>query len=324
MMKRRDGPLRILVTGEPYFVRQLEHQLSGYLPHAVWLPELDRLSRWRKTVRLFRELLRADVWYQLHGCAGRGWNCELALRLGKPVVLHWLGTDVSDALRYFRAHPEHLPTLRRMTHWTFSPWLVEELAALGIQAEFRPFPQAKVIRYLQQETPPLPETFTVVTYIPDDRPDFYGWEAILHLAQRFPHLPVRVLKAEGHFASEVPSNITFLGWIEDPYPVLKNATLLVRITQHDGYSGMVQEALALGRYVIWTYPAPGVRQVRSETELMEQVQTLYEAHQRGTLALNLEGRSFVEKELHPRRAAERIVQGLEVVAAHLGERLASF
>lgn len=307
-------PLRVLVTGEPYFVRQLQAQLSFPFLDIMWLPDLKRISRVRRAWVLFRALRSADVWYQLQGCAGRGWSCELALRLGVQVVLHWLGTDVTDALRYFQAHPNHTSLLRRMTHWTFSPWLAEELSVLGVKAHFMPFPQAKAARGLQSAPPPLPERFSVVTYIRDERPLFYGWQKVLALAHVFPDIPVQVLGTRGQFATETPPNVEFCGWIDDPLPVLETNTVLVRMTEHDGLSGLVVEALALGRHVVWTYHLPGVHQVRDEAQLIAEIQRLYQAHQRGELSLNLEGREYVATQLHPQRAVEHIAKELYAVA----------
>lgn len=312
--------LRVLVTGEPYFVRQLQAQLSSPFLDIMWLPDLKRISRVRRAWVLFRALRSADVWYQLQGCAGRGWSCELALRLGVPVVLHWLGTDVTDALRYFQAHPHQVALLRRMTHWTFSPWLKDELSTLGLEACFMPFPQVKALRALQNPPPPLPERFGLVTYIRDERPEFYGWEKILTLARSFPEIPIRVLGTRGEFAADVPANVEFCGWIEDPLPVLEAATVLVRVPEHDGLSGLVVEALALGRHVVWTYHLPGVHQVHDEAELIAEVQALYQTHQRGALALNLTGWEYVATQLHPQRAAERIAEALRGVAETFSRR----
>ncbi len=312
MPAKDKGPApRILVTGEPYLVRQIQRQLAGRLPHAIYWPEWKHSPRWRKALRLASVLPRVDVWYQLQGCAGRGWSCELALRLGVAVVLHWLGTDVTDALRYFRAHPQHLPLLHKVAHWTFSPWLADELSSLGLSAQFMPFPQEKVRGFLAQLPPALPETFAIATYIRDERPDFYGWPKVLALAQRYPDVPIHVLGTTGAFASTVPSNVRFWGWLEDPGPVLRESTVLVRMPEHDGYSGMVQEALALGRYVIWTYAVPGVYQARCEEDLMARIDTLRQAHQNGTLTLNVPGRDYVATHLHPDHAAGQIVAGLQ-------------
>ncbi len=314
MQRRHQTAVRVLVTGEPYFVRPLQRQLPTRSLHAVYLPDLKRASRWYRALRLGWELCRADVWYQVQGCAGRGWSCELALRLGVPVILHWLGTDVTDAVRYFRAHPDHVALLHRMTHWVVSPWLQDELAALGVQAQFVPFPQEKVARYLQQLPPPLPDRFSIITYIRDQRPAFYGWEKVLSLARHWPDIPVRVLGTEGCFAVDVPANVRFLGWQEDPYLFLCDSTVLVRMTEHDGYSGMVLEALALGRHVVWTYALPGVLQACDEAALFDHIASLHAAHQAGILALNSAGRAYMETHLRPQDAVMRIVEGVHSLA----------
>jgi len=304
---------RILVTGYQRFIHQ--HLMPMVFSRDEWevfTLDLDGIrSPWRRLFVALRYLSQADLWFQIHGYAGRGWLYRLAKRLGVPVIMYWQGTDVLSARKYFSQHPQDLQS--GFIHWAVAPWLVEELKALAIEAQFMPFPFKSVATYLAQEPPPLPDRFSVLTYLSDSRPSFYGWEHILRLAEALPELPIQVIGATGNFASHYPANIHFAGWVADPLPFFRDNVVLVRMPEHDGYPATVEEALALGRYVIWTYPFPGAIQAQDDMMLVEQVKRLYHLHQEGRLTVNQTGRVYLQEAMLPEKLAEQIVQGIRNV-----------
>jgi glycosyltransferase involved in cell wall biosynthesis len=310
---------RLLLTGLEYFVHQLVESVFSSDECMVLAPRLNQVSsRFRRLTVILEHLFRVDLWYQIGGYAGRGRIYKLANMLGVPVVLHWVGSDVLAAQRYFDRHPEHLPSEVRLTHWAGAPWLVDELKRIGINARFVPLPLKTVGTFLSREPPPLPKNFKITTYLSDQRPTFYGWDHILRLAKDFPDIEIIVIGSTGSFVRHHPPNVRFLGWVSDTFPVFADCTVVVRMTEHDGYGGTVQEALSLGRYAIWTYPFPGASVAEDYSSLCRHVNHLYKLHKKGRLFINEAGRTYMLENMHPKYLAAKIAQGLRHLLKNTG------
>lgn len=312
-MKREH--LRLMLTGLKYFVYQLLETAFSTDEWMVFTPRLEQVSsRLHRLIVVLAHLPRVDLWYQIGGYVGRGRIYKLANILGVPVVTHWVGSDVLSAQQYFRDHVEHLRSQLRITHWAGAPWLVDELGQVGIEAKFVPLPLKTVSIFLSQEPPPLPNNFKIMTYLSDQRPTFYGWDYIQRLAEDFPDVEIIIIGSTGNFAGHHPKNVRFLGWVDNVFPVLADCVVVVRMTEHDGYGGTVQEALSLGRYAIWTYPFPGAFVAKDYASLFYHVRRLHKLHKIGRLSINRVGRAYMLEHMHPRRLAAKIAQGLREIA----------
>jgi hypothetical protein len=311
--------LRLLLTGLEYFVRQLMETVFSSGEYVVLVPRLNQVSsRFGRLTMLLENLFRVDLWYQIGGYAGHGRIYKLTNMLGVPVVLHWVGSDVLVAQRYFERHPEHLPPKAKVIHWAGAPWLVDELKQIGINAQFVPLPLKTVGIFLSQDPPPLPKNFKILTYLSDQRPAFYGWDHILLLAKDFPYIEIIVIGATGSFVRHHPPNVRFLGWVSDTFPVFADCTVIIWMTEHDGYGGTVQEALSLGRYAIWTYPFPGAFLAKDYSSLFYHVSYLYNLHKEGNLTINQVGRTYMLENMHPKHLSAKIAQGLRDILKNSG------
>ncbi|MFC2106168.1 hypothetical protein ACFLS0_05415 [Candidatus Bipolaricaulota bacterium] len=246
-------------------------------------------------------LRRADLLYLISGMLSRRvkilyWVTRL---LGVPVLVHWIGGDVRSATKHFEKHTHAPRAVKRHIHWAAAPWLVEELRGIGIEAAFVPFTSRKKAEFLSLDPPRLPNRFTILSYLPDHRAEFYGWDKVVRLAHDFPQAQIVIVRGEGAFVDECPPNVHFLGWVDDIYDVYRDCTVVVRMTEHDGYSHIVQEALLLGRYVIWTYPFPGALQAKDYPSLRDHIDDLIARQDQGVLEVNGEGRAFIERNLNP-------------------------
>jgi hypothetical protein len=300
-------PRRLMLTGLPYFVRELQQWLTidkGWDTRAIDLGAIA--SRGSRAITILSGVRRSDVWYQVWGHAGEARWFSLATQLGVPVVMHWVGHDVLQAQRYFPQARRSLSLAQRFTHWAGAPWLVEELGAIGIRSEFVPLPLGQSAQNLARPPDPLPPSFTVLTYFPDTQVADYGGELVIQLAVEFPSVRFLVVGARGAELTNVSGNVTFLGWVENMVEVYARSTVLVRMTPHDGYGGTVQEALAAGRYAIWTYPFPGALRAHDYTTLRAHVLDLLRRHQSGHLTLNEEGRRYMVSYMRPEALAEEI------------------
>ena len=114
---------------------------------------------------------------------------------------------------------------------------------------------ARVCAIVTSMTPklePWPERKQVLVYCPPKRERLYRWLDVLKLIRFNPDFHFVCL---GREEEELWPNQENRPLISDPAEyreVLCQSRCLLRLTEHDGMSIMVQEALALGRNVVWT------------------------------------------------------------------------
>lgn len=291
MSGRRDPQRSVAVGGLPYFGRRLARLLDGegwraqYLETRGWEP--------RAALRAARQAAASDLIYLVGGQIGRFSRPHLLKTLlRRPVVMHWAGSDVLHARVAQEAGRDTAALVEGVTHWAGAPWLANELRLLGVRARWRPHSWVDPPVAL----PPLPPAgtsrFTVLAYLPVTREAFYGGDAIVRLASAVPQIDVLVVGTES-LPWPAPPNLRCLGWVAEMAPLYARAHALVRLPRHDGLSFMVQEALAFGRYAVWSYPFEGANQATSADAAIVIVRDLSERHAAGSLALNEAGAEYV-------------------------------
>ncbi|MBN1352859.1 glycosyltransferase [candidate division KSB1 bacterium] len=168
--------------------------------------------------------------------------------LGKKNICFWIGSDVLLARADGKALRRTLFTAKFVDlQLAISPNLVEELKPIGIHASEWMIP-VKNIEALPIY--PLPDTFAVLTYLPDQHHQFYGSAVIYQLAEELPEIPFMVIGGNAANQKTLP-NLQYLGWVQDMESIYKRTSVLIRATQHDGCARMITEALARGINVIF-------------------------------------------------------------------------
>ena len=92
-------------------------------------------------------------------------------------------------------------------------------------------------------------------YLLPGEEDFYGWPTLARLARDLPDVPFLITGHDGT-GLDGPPNVRFLGWVDSLERVLRDASVYVRLTEHDGLAWSVLEALSFCRHVIWTCEFP--------------------------------------------------------------------
>ncbi len=275
---------RAVCIGFPYYAKFLSDMMNEHSVQWHFQPFKDgtRLGILRSLVAL----RSADALVCFGGPAPNGALIDLARRRQIPVFVVWAGSDVTKA----QSMPQQLEAIKQEDFYNVSdgPWLVDELATLGIHAEYEPLTAVVPGPPVR----PFPDTFRVLTYLPEPRRDFYGASAVYEVARNMPRVPFRVVGI-GRPSPEAPDNVEFLGYVNDMPHRLDESTVLLRLPEHDGKSMLVLEALARGRHVIWNYEFPHVQTAGSVENVLEQLRDLHERHAAGKLPLNLPGREFV-------------------------------
>ncbi len=279
---------RVLILGLPYFGERLARALTARGWRARYRHHPGRSLRgW---ARVAIDAARADIVYLVGSRLDRGSPQAWLLRFRRrPVVIHWVGTDVQLALEAHRRRNASARIAEQAIHWCDAPWLAAELRQAGIRAEVVPLP----IPLPAGDPPPLPSRFTVLLYYPVDAFDreVFDGETLLRLPAAFPAARfILIPSPAATLPGPLPPNLEAPGWVDDMDALYREVTVYVRLTTHDGQSFMAAEALARGRYVIWTHPMPGAILASGFDAVAAALRSLLERHESGTLGLNAEGR----------------------------------
>ncbi len=265
------------------------------------------------TVRALAAALTADAIIAFGGPGPNMALADMARRRNIPVIVIWAGSDVLSAKR----DPQLLELIKRYRFINVcdGPWLVAELRELGIDSTYVPVTAVQPASHIA----PLPKQFNVLTYLPEPRRTFYGERAVYSLAREFPDVPFRVIGRGGRNPI-APSNVDFLGHVDDVERRIDDSTVLLRLPEHDGKSMLVLETLARGRHVIWNHDFPHVRYGPRTADAAALLKQLHEEHDSATLQPNVEGHAYVSQEFPRAALAERFAAVLDAAVAGQGER----
>ena len=300
---------QVLTIGYPYFVNRLQELGKGSDFIFKVLP--------RQRFRKWFTLLQTDLIYIIGGDLRPNRYYRFAFFLKKKIIMHWVGSDIL-ATRDRQINGEKVCPLllNKAVHWAEVDWTASELSALGVRTQIMPLTPAT----FPDEAAPFPVKFVALTYLPPGKEEFYGEAQLTRLAADLPEVLFLVAAAlPAEIKKEWPSNLIPIGWVDNMAELYKEVTLLIRLTNHDGLSFMVLEALAYGRQVIWSYPFEGVHQARNYHELYQTVNEMYQTFLRGGLGLNHTGREVVRRFYNPQVVWERIDEGIRRVISGWGE-----
>ncbi len=196
--------------------------------------------------------------------------------LGKPVVWHWIGTDV---MHYGKIHAgggglrgavdRFIAHRCAAAHVADSPQLADELRSYGVESEVvRLLPSA-----VEAEVQPLPESPAVLNYWRPHSRAFYHAPMVMQLAEAFPDVRFYVAGDDGEGLAG-PKNVIFLGALPELDDIYGKISVYLRVVEHDSLSAIVLEALARGRYVIYSEPFPHTQHASDFASCCDALKTL--------------------------------------------------
>jgi glycosyltransferase involved in cell wall biosynthesis len=293
--------MKVVLVGLPYFARKIAGNLAEEDKINTYLAIDTSADVWQK-IRFVWHIMSARVLYFIGGQTQRGKVLWLAILFNKKIVMHWVGTDVLMARKAHEAGVVDADLIRRTKHLCEVDWIQKELLEVGIQAEI-----AQIFCFTDKipVPPPLPEKFSILSYMGKGREKFYGIDKLIDLARSFPDIPIRIAKIS-EYSEPLPPNIHLLGWVNDMAKEYRECVLFLRLPEHDGVSFSVLEALSYGRHVGFSYSFYGTNKAVERNELHTLVKSLSERHRAGLLDINVDGYKFISENY----TRERVMRSL--------------
>lgn len=239
--------MRVIITGLPYFGKILQSDLANYDSKNsyqffnTYYSVIDR-------IKFALYLPFSDVVISLNGVSDQSGSLDLAIKFKKKIMMLWQGTDVLLAQKRAKDSSINSKYIDYSTHFSDSKYLIEELQEIGINANLLYF------KHLDSHITPVEryECISVYSYIAEGKEEFYGLDVLLPIFEKFPEIEFKIFGTNGKSYPKF-ANVTYYGWVDnDTYQDISIHTpIFIRLTEHDGYSRSVLEALSFGNEVIW-------------------------------------------------------------------------
>ncbi|MFM7768989.1 MAG: hypothetical protein ACKO8Q_00345 [Bacteroidota bacterium] len=257
--------MRVVINGLPFFGNDLAKKLQKKFPADSFTFYNTYYSRWDQLKFLFTVPF-ADLIISMNGITTKSGSMNWCMFWNKKIVMQWQGTDVLHAIERHQKNTLYTQYVKKSIHFADSDWLEEELRSIQINP----------IRLTFKCITPLPilekyPSIKALTYLAEGRKEFYGFNHVVQLANEFPQISFTVCGMNKPNES-TPSNIKFMGWVpRDSFvQMLSEHAIFLRLTEHDGYSVSVIEALSSGAEVLMTLPDKNTRHCTTPKEIKEQ------------------------------------------------------
>jgi len=261
--------MKIVFTGLPHFGKKLVAELRDFDKKNTYVFCNTYYSKSDRFKFIFH-LLTADRVVSINGVSLKSGSLDYVIKRKKKLILQWQGTDVLTAMNNANGRALNRTYIDYAKSFTDAEWLKDELKSLNIDAPILHFkhltPSENVSAF---------QTADVVSYLSEGKEKFYGIEQLIDLATAFPQTKFHIIGSKG-IGFSVPENIIFYGWVpaKKVKELMNQHAIFVRLTEHDGYSVSVLEAIANGNYVLWNHPHPCVVAVKGHDNLLPVFATL--------------------------------------------------
>ena len=198
--------LKILIVGLPMFAKRVAEELSKYDSTNKYTALNTYYSK-KDKLKYLLKIKKADIVYSINGTLNKSGSIDLALKHNKKVIFHWVGTDVLKSTKLFNESKHQQSYIDECTHWCEVNWIKEELKEISIDGKIINFASFNV----KDKPLPVPSEFYILSYISQDRSEYYGINEIKELAREFPNIKFKIMGSSFQF-DDLP-NIEFLGWV---------------------------------------------------------------------------------------------------------------
>jgi glycosyltransferase involved in cell wall biosynthesis len=254
--------MKVIISGLPLFSQRLAQDLQEFDSQSKY----TFLNTYNSKIDQLKFLFLvpfADLVISMNGVSDNSGSLNWTLFWKKKLVLQWMGTDALLAMQRKKDNVILRKYIDYGENFVDSPWLEAEVKSLEVNAKRVPFKHVSPVELIDKY-----DDISVITYIAESKAHFYGFERVQNIAKKFPDMIFHIYGMEQP-ENEVMPNMKFYGWTpEEEFKTgLKNSAIFVRLTEHDGFSVSILEALVRGCEVIWTHPCENVMYVTNDQEL---------------------------------------------------------
>ncbi len=244
-----------------------------------------------------REIKELDIIYGSFFQSSWPWFFVSKLRR-KKTMCHWIGSDSLLANKNFiRKLQRKIFTRFIDINVAVSDRIKDELSEMGIESTVL-FHGSDI----EPEEVPMPSKFAALVYFMEGSETLYGINRIVEISKEFLDIDfyfIGYFNPENFKELEKQQNLHFLGFI-DMNEIWPKINVILRMTVHDGFPKVILEAYAKGKYVIHSFPLPGVIHCETNEDVIEELKKLQKIKE-----VNKEGIKLFEEQLHFDRFVEK-------------------
>jgi len=293
--------MNIAIIGNSYFGTILANKLrlfdkkNSYTYYNTSESFIDK-------VKFILKLPTINVVYNISATISGGGALNLALKLNKKIVQHFIGSDVLVAKKDLEYSYEDKRLINKSKYLSVVSWLKEELKDIGIASEVK-----YIMVYESEQEPKEFNKFSVLTYMSSSKEQFYGLDDYIKLAIDFPELEFKIAGIKNY--KGLPSNIECLGWT-NMLNELQKSTIFIRNAKHDGLPYTVLEALSLGRVVLFNKEFPYTNYFNSYNTLRDSLASYYLEYCKNNLKVNYNAIEYIKQTFNKDRVLSQLVEVL--------------
>lgn len=276
-----------------------------YIDLSYYFKNPNLLIRYKNRYKNYINAVRkVDVVYGIGQAFRLNPKLILARLLRKPVINHWIGSDVLAA-RKNKMH--RINQLFINTNLSCSMLIKDEIMEMGINSKLLPI----IPSGMRYDVAKMPEEHSVLVYMPEGNELFYGKKYVEYLAREFPTVRFLIVANSNKELINL-ENVSFLGRLslEEMESLYDEISILLRLPEHDGLSLMLLEALAKGKQVIYKYKFPYVYTVSEMNDLRKAFEDIIKK----TPKINYEANEFIRNNYNEKVILDELMNILKAIS----------
>jgi glycosyltransferase involved in cell wall biosynthesis len=300
--------MQVLINGLPLFSKRLAEELQKFDPESKYIFLDTYNSKWDQ-LKFFLQIPFSDLVISMNGVTDNSGSLNLVLKWKKKLILQWMGTDALLAMDRYKNKTIERKYIDYSYNFVDSEWLMEEVKSVNLEPEYLHFKSVVV-----KPNSTIYKRISVMSYVAENRQAFYGMERISKLAKAFPEIDFQLF---GLSKSDFPitSNVHLNGWVSaDEFENrLRETPIFLRLTEHDGFSVSVIEALGAGCEVIMSLPFDLTYLARNINEAIEGMKKLIEKIEQRGMKPNEEMMETVKMRYNPEILASNYIRKIKEI-----------
>ena len=302
--------MRILINGLPLFAKRLAEELRKFDSDSTYVFLDTYNSKWAQ-LKFFLLIPFSDCVISMNGVTDNSGSLNLILKWKKKLILQWQGTDALLAMQRYENKTIDRKYIDYGHNFVDSEWLMDEVKSIDVKPVYQHFKSIVVEPNNYDYT-----KISVMSYVAENRQAFYGMQKISEIAAVFPGIDFHLYGlTKSEFSTT--SNVYLHGWVkpEEFEKHLRKTPIFLRLTEHDGFSVSVIEALGAGCEVIMSLPFELTYLARNSAEAIEGMYKLIQKVENRGMKPNNEMMELVKTRYNPETLATNYIQKIKEIVS---------